>query len=150
MKVQASEELLVETLRVVRHVAERLAVSPDEVYGRGKTWRVARARAIVWLYLYDRYGVGTTTLGQLFGRDHSTASKMITNTRALLAGEAGARELYASIPEARRPVVVDRVVTPADLVRLYARLDAALRDADGLRSELAEVLAVVRQGRGAA
>lgn len=55
----------------VAHVSELTGIPCDDIRGRDRTWRVARARqAVMWMG--DQAGLSLTQIGNELQRDHTT------------------------------------------------------------------------------
>lgn len=74
-------------------VCQPRGVTREEVCGRRRTRRIARARWELWLRLRSELRMSYGEIAELFGRNHST---VLVGVRALERARAGADEVVAA------------------------------------------------------
>jgi chromosomal replication initiation ATPase DnaA len=58
--------------KIVDKVCERYTVSKHDVFSKGRTSDVVRARSIVYNLLHEEYNVSISSMSRVFNQDHTT------------------------------------------------------------------------------
>ena len=72
--------------KLVDKVCERYTVSKNDVFSKGRTSDVVRARSIVYNLLHEQYNVSISSMSRVFNQDHTTV------INSLQIGRASCRE----------------------------------------------------------
>jgi len=113
---------------IVRAVAGRFGVRPEEILSARKTKVVARARAIAIFIARKVYDFSTPELGMYFGRYHTTVADALIFADSMVHADP---ELGVFVAE-----VVESVKT---LPKVFVESTKAVRDEEQLKRELAEL-----------
>jgi len=65
--------------KIVDKVCEKYLVSKHDVFGKGRTRDVVRTRSILYNLLYEEYNVSISSIGRVFGQDHTTVLHSLNN-----------------------------------------------------------------------
>ena len=65
--------------KLVDQVCERYAVSKNDVFSKGRTSDVVRARSIVYNLLHEQYNVSISSMSRVFNQDHTTVINSLRN-----------------------------------------------------------------------
>ena len=79
-KIESARERNV--LGLIESVAQGSRSTVRELFGRRGYRHVSRARQEAYFRLADEYGWSTASIGELFGRDHSTVAHGIASHRS--------------------------------------------------------------------
>jgi hypothetical protein len=80
-------------------VAAHFGLSPAELTGARGSRRVCAARQIAMYVLSHHLGLGTTEIGELFHRDHTTVSHAVRAVPARMARSTAVKDAVATIVE---------------------------------------------------
>lgn len=80
-----------DTIKIVRECAEMYGTNVNEVLGRSRIQRVIDARWLAVKRIREEKRLSLTQIGTVFGRDHSTISHILKQTRAGLRPWEGKR-----------------------------------------------------------
>jgi len=64
---------------IMFRICSECNVSADEVMGRSRKKEVVRARRLIYRNLYFKVGMIQTAIADIFGRDHSSVSRVINS-----------------------------------------------------------------------
>ena len=65
--------------KLVVKVCERYTVSKNDVFSKGRTSDVVRARSIVYNLLHEQYNVSISSMSRVFNQDHTTVINSLRN-----------------------------------------------------------------------
>ena len=65
--------------KLVDKVCERYTVSKNDVFSKGRTSDVVRARSIVYNLLHEQYNVSISSMSRVFNQDHTTVINSLRN-----------------------------------------------------------------------
>ena len=65
--------------KLVDKVCERYTVSKNDVFSKGRTRDVVRTRSILYNLLHEEYNVSISSIGRVFGQDHTTVLHSLNN-----------------------------------------------------------------------
>ena len=65
--------------KLVDKVCERYTVSKNDVFSKGRTSDVVRARSIVYNLLHEQYNVSISSMSRVFKQDHTTVINSLRN-----------------------------------------------------------------------
>jgi len=65
--------------KIVDKVCEKYLVSKHDVFGKGRTRDVVRTRSILYNLLHEEYNVSISSIGRVFGQDHTTVLHSLNN-----------------------------------------------------------------------
>ena len=65
--------------KLVDKVCERYTVSKHDVFSKGRTSDVVRARSIVYNLLHEEYNVSISSMSRVFNQDHTTVLHSLKN-----------------------------------------------------------------------
>ena len=65
--------------KLVDKVCERYTVSKNDVFSKGRTSDVVRARSIVYNHLHEQYNVSISSMSRVFNQDHTTVINSLRN-----------------------------------------------------------------------
>ena len=64
---------------IVDKVCEKYLVSKHDVFGKGRTRDIVRTRSILFNLLQEEYNVSISSIGSVFGQDHTTVLHSLNN-----------------------------------------------------------------------
>ena len=64
---------------IVDKVCAKYLVSKHDVFGKGRTRDVVRTRSILYNLLHEEYNVSISSIGRVFGQDHTTVLHSLNN-----------------------------------------------------------------------
>ncbi|BAR13820.1 dnaA chromosomal replication initiation protein-like [uncultured Mediterranean phage uvMED] len=67
--------------KLVDKVCERYTVSKHDVFSKGRTTDVVRARSIVYNLLHEEYNVSISSMARVFDQDHTTVINSLKNKK---------------------------------------------------------------------
>jgi len=67
--------------KLVDKVCERYTVSKNDVFSKGRTSDVVRARSIVYNLLHEEYNVSISSMARVFDQDHTTVINSLKNKK---------------------------------------------------------------------
>ncbi len=65
--------------KLVDKVCERYTISKNDVFSKGRTSDVVRARSIVYNLLHEQYNVSISSMSRVFKQDHTTVINSLRN-----------------------------------------------------------------------
>ena len=65
--------------KLVDKVCERYTISKNDVFSKGRTSDVVRARSIVYNLLHEQYNVSISSMSRVFNQDHTTVINSLRN-----------------------------------------------------------------------
>jgi|GEM_PF-1151736 len=65
--------------RIVNKVCAKYLVSKHDVFGKGRTRDIVRTRSILYNLLHEEYHVSISSIGRVFGQDHTTVLHSLNN-----------------------------------------------------------------------
>jgi len=65
--------------KLVDKVCEKYTVSKHDIFSKGRTRDVVRARSIIYNLLYEGYNVSLSSMARVFNQDHTTIIHSIRN-----------------------------------------------------------------------
>tara|TARA_B110000444_G_C18742267_1_gene548549 strand:+ start:111 stop:632 length:522 start_codon:yes stop_codon:yes gene_type:complete len=65
--------------KLVDKVCEKYTVSKHDVFSKGRTTDVVRARSIVYNLLHEEYNVSVSSMSRVFNQDHTTVLHSLKN-----------------------------------------------------------------------
>ena len=65
--------------KLVDKVCEKYTVSKHDVFSKGRTRDVVRARSIIYNLLYESYNVSLSSMARVFNQDHTTIIHSLRN-----------------------------------------------------------------------
>jgi len=65
--------------KLVDKVCEKYTIRKHDVFSKGRTTDVVRARSIVYNLLHEEYNVSVSSMGRLFNQDHTTVLHSLKN-----------------------------------------------------------------------
>jgi len=65
--------------KLVDKVCERYTISKNDVFSKGRTSDVVRARSIVYNLLHEQYNVSISSMSRVFKQDHTTIIHSLRN-----------------------------------------------------------------------
>ena len=65
--------------RIVNKVCAKYLVSKHDVFGKGRTRDIVRTRSILYNILHEEYHVSISSIGRVFGQDHTTVLHSLNN-----------------------------------------------------------------------
>ena len=65
--------------RIVNKVCTKYLVSKHDVFGKGRTRDIVRTRSILYNLLHEEYHVSISSIGRVFGQDHTTVLHSLNN-----------------------------------------------------------------------
>jgi chromosomal replication initiation ATPase DnaA len=67
--------------KLVDKVCERYTISKHDVFSKGRTTDVVRARSIVYNLLHEEYNVSISSMARVFNQDHTTVINSLKNKK---------------------------------------------------------------------
>jgi chromosomal replication initiation ATPase DnaA len=67
--------------KLVDKVCERYTISKHDVFSKGRTTDVVRARSIVYNLLNEEYNVSISSMARVFNQDHTTVINSLKNKK---------------------------------------------------------------------
>ena len=67
--------------KLVDKVCERYTISKHDVFSKGRTTDVVRARSIVYNLLHEEYNVSISSMARVFDQDHTTVINSLKNKK---------------------------------------------------------------------
>ena len=65
--------------KLVDKVCQKYTVSKHDVFSKGRTTDVVRARSIVYNLLHEEYNVSVSSMSRVFNQDHTTVLHSLKN-----------------------------------------------------------------------
>ena len=65
--------------RIINKVCAKYLVSKHDVFGKGRTRDIVRTRSILYNLLHEEYHVSISSIGRVFGQDHTTVLHSLNN-----------------------------------------------------------------------
>ena len=65
--------------KIVDKVCEKYLVSKHDVFGKSRTRDIVRTRSILYNLLHEEYNISISSIGRVFGQDHTTVLHSLNN-----------------------------------------------------------------------